>query len=190
MKTRSKHRLSSVLASACMVLSGVAAYAGQEDWLTDFAKAKEAAREARLPILADFAGTDWCGWCIRLDNEVFSQDAFKAYAKTNLVLFLADYPRRKQQPAQTTRQNAKLLEEYGIEGFPTVLLLDANGRELARTGYHPGGSKAYVEHLKQLIAAFKKSAGASSHIDAAIDKTAQIPMTNSPVAGSHEEQTE
>ena len=118
-----------------MALLSIAAQAGQEEWLTDFAKAKEAARERNVPILADFAGTDWCGWCIKLDSEVFSQDAFKAYAKTNLVLFLADYPRIKQLPAQSARQNETLAQQYNIEGFPTVLVLDANGKELARSGY-------------------------------------------------------
>jgi protein disulfide-isomerase len=162
MTTRDRNRLSPVLATACMALLSIAAQAGQEDWLTDFGKAKEAAREKHVPILADFAGTDWCSWCIKLDGEVFSQDAFKAYAKTNLVLFLADYPRRKQLPAQTSRQNAALSQQYGIEGFPTVLLLDANGKELARTGYRQGGSGAYVEYLKQVIAGLKKDVATPS----------------------------
>jgi thioredoxin-related protein len=139
---------------------GVAAQAGEEEWLTDFGKAKQAARERNAPILANFAGTDWCGWCIKLDREVFSQDEFRVYAKTNLVLFLADYPKQKQLPEQTARQNAELAQLYGIEGFPSVLLLDANGKELARTGYRQGGSKAYVEYLRQLIAGLKRDTGA------------------------------
>jgi protein disulfide-isomerase len=167
MKTRSKSRLTLVLAGAGIALLSIVAQAGQEEWLTDFGKAKEVAREKHVPILADFAGTDWCGWCIKLDGEVFSQDAFKAYAKTNLVLFLADYPRRKQLPAETVRQNAELSQQYGIEGFPTVLLLDANGKELARTGYRQGGSKVYVEHLKQLSSGMKMGAGTPSSTNAA-----------------------
>lgn len=180
MKTRAKNRLSAVLATVCMAMFITVAHAGQEGWLTDFEKAKEAAREKNVPILADFAGSDWCGWCIKLDNEVFSQDVFKAYATTNLVLFLADYPRRKQLPAQTFRQNEKMAEHYGIEGFPTVLLLDASGKELARTGYRQGGSNAYVDHLKQLIAGLKKGTPAP----------AAAPTTTTPrayVAASDEE---
>lgn len=161
MTTRDKSSLSPVVASVCVALLSIAAQAGQEDWLTDFGKAKEMAREKNVPILADFAGTDWCSWCMKLDREIFSQDAFKAYAKTNLVLFLADYPQHKQLPGQTVRQNDGLSKLYGIEGFPTVLLLDANGKELARTGYLQGGSEAYVKHLKQLIAELKKDMGPS-----------------------------
>jgi thioredoxin-related protein len=159
MKTRSMNTVAAVMVGACMALLSIAVQAGQEEWLTDFRKAKEVAREKNVPILADFAGSDWCGWCIKLDNEVFSQDAFKAYATSNLVLFLADYPRSKKLPEQTVRQNKELAQQYHIEGFPTVLMLDANGKELARTGYRQGGSQAYLEHLKQLMPGLKKDVG-------------------------------
>lgn len=167
MKRRDRKRLTTIGVLVSVALWGVAANAGQEEWLTDFEKAKEAARERAVPILADFAGSDWCGWCIRLDNEVFSKDAFKAYAKTNVVLFLADYPQRKRLPAETIRQNEKLARRYGIEGFPTVLLLDADGKELARPGYRQGGAKAYVDHIKQLIAGLKKGEVTPSSTNAA-----------------------
>jgi protein disulfide-isomerase len=120
-------------------------------WLTDFEQAKKAAAEKKLPILADFSGSDWCGWCIKLDKEVFSQKEFKEYAKNNLVLFLADFPRKKNQDDKTKKQNNDLLKKYAVEGFPTVLLLDADGKVFATTGYKPGGASAYIEHLKKLI---------------------------------------
>jgi len=126
------------------------AWAGEE-WLTDFTKAKQEAAEKKLPILADFSGSDWCGWCIKLDKEVFSQKEFKAYAKDNVVLFLADFPRLKEQPAELKKQNEQLSKEYAVSGFPTVLLLDAAGKVIARTGYRKGGAGAYVEHLKDLL---------------------------------------
>ena len=124
---------------------------GGDVWLTDFEAAKKLAAEKNLPILVDFSGSDWCGWCIKLDNEVFSQDAFKAYAKDNLVLFLADFPNSKPQPAEVKEQNEALAEKYGIRGFPTVLLLDAEGNVLNRTGYQRGGAEKYVEHIKELL---------------------------------------
>lgn len=120
-------------------------------WLTDFEAAKKQAAEKNLPILADFAGSDWCGWCIKLDKEVFSKDEFKAYAKDNLVLLLVDFPSRKQLPADVKAQNDKLAKEYGIRGYPTVLLLDAKGKVLEQTGYQRGGAAAYVEHIKGLL---------------------------------------
>lgn len=121
------------------------------NWLTSYEKAKAQALERHVPILADFSGSDWCGWCIRLDKEVFSEPLFKNYATTNLVLLLVDFPRRTAQDAEVAKQNQSLAEQFGIEGFPTVLLLDASGKELARTGYQPGGADAYVQHLKSLL---------------------------------------
>ena len=124
---------------------------GAEGWMTDFEAAKKQAAEKNLPILADFAGSDWCGWCIKLDNEVFSKDAFKEYAKDNLVLFLADFPSRKPQPEEVKKQNEALKNKYGIRGFPTVLLLNADGTVINQTGYQSGGPEAYVEHIKELL---------------------------------------
>lgn len=139
------------------ILAGLAAAAlaaaawGGEGWQTDFEAAKKQAAETRRPILADFSGSDWCGWCIKLDREVFATEAFRAYARDNLVLFLADFPRQKEQAPRVKAQNETLQRTYAIRGFPTVLLLDAEGKLLARTGYRPGGPEAYIAHLKTLL---------------------------------------
>jgi len=125
--------------------------AATADWLTDFESARREAAARNVPILADFSGSDWCGWCIRLDKEVFSQPEFKAYAEKNLVLFLADFPSRKPQSDAVKQQNRELAERYGIRGYPTILLLDSAGNVLKRTGYQSGGAGAYVEHLKSLL---------------------------------------
>jgi protein disulfide-isomerase len=120
-------------------------------WLTDFDSAKELAARKGLPILADFSGSDWCSWCIRLDKEVFSKEAFKSYAGKNFVLFLADYPTKKAQAEDIVKQNKALQSQYEVKGFPTVLVLDKEGKIVARTGYRQGGPEAYIEHLKELV---------------------------------------
>jgi len=119
--------------------------------ILDAATALKLAAEQKKPILADFAGSDWCGWCIKLDKEVFSQKFFKDYAAENFVLLLVDFPSQKKLSDAQTEQNESLARKYGVRGFPTVVLLDANGKELDRTGYRRGGPKAYVTHLKDLI---------------------------------------
>ncbi len=134
---------------------------GHANWLTDFELARKQATERKLPILADFSGSDWCGWCIKLDKEVFAKKAFQSYAKDNVVLFLADFPSRKKLPAKVTKQNEKLAEVYGVRGFPTVLLLDAKGKILGRTGYQAGGPTAYVKHIEDLLAKAKKAGSKS-----------------------------
>ncbi len=122
-----------------------------DKWLTDFDKAKEVAKKKNLPILADFTGSDWCGWCIKLDKEVFAKKEFLKYAEKNLVLLLVDFPRKKAQAGAVKKRNQELAEKYNVRGFPTVLLLDSEGKVLARTGYQKGGAGAYVKHVKKLV---------------------------------------
>jgi protein disulfide-isomerase len=125
-------------------------------WLDRIEDAQKLASEKNLPILADFTGSDWCVWCQKLDQEVFSQQAFADYAKDHLVLLKLDFPRKVNVPPADVRNAREALsQKYNVEGFPTVLLLDATGKELARTGYRPGGAAEYVEHLKGLAGSGK-----------------------------------
>ena len=135
---------------AIAVLIGTTTMAA-DGWLTDFEAAKKEAAEKGVPILADFAGSDWCGWCIKLDREVFLKKEFTDYAKDNLVLLLVDFPSSKEQSEEVKKQNQELSKEYSVKGFPTVLLLDAEGKKLAQTGYQRGGPKKYVKHVKALL---------------------------------------
>jgi thioredoxin-related protein len=131
----------------------ICSFAVAEDaaWTNDFTKAKSTAAEKKLPILALFTGSDWCPWCIKLNSEILSTDDFKTYAKDNLVLFIADFPRKSELPKEIKKQNDELADKYKIEGFPTVLLMDATGKELGRLGYQEGGGKAFVESVKKLL---------------------------------------
>ena len=140
-----------VILLALTVLTSVRAQEPTNTWLMDFNKAKKEAAEKNLPILADFSGCDWCGWCIKLDKEVFDQKEFKAFAMDRLILFRACFPNENRPRTDADVQNEQLLQAYGVEGFPTVLLLDAAGKVIARTGYRKGGAGAYVEHLKDLL---------------------------------------
>lgn len=120
-------------------------------WLTSFKEAKEQAAKRKVPILVDFSGSDWCGWCVKLDQEVFSKPEFVDYASKNLVLLMVDFPRRKPQSEELKKQNETLSNQFGIQGFPTVLLLNSDGNVLAQTGYRAGGAEAYVKHLQDLL---------------------------------------
>ena len=122
--------------------------AADDGWLTDYdAAAKKAAAEKKVMVL-DFTGSDWCGWCIRLDKEVFSQPEFVAYAKKNLVLVKLDFPRDKPQTAAVKKQNEKLAAKYKIKGYPTILVLDDQGVQLGTLGYQKGGAKSWIASLE------------------------------------------
>jgi protein disulfide-isomerase len=122
-----------------------------EAWQTDFEAAQAEAAKTGKPMLLDFTGSDWCGWCIKLDKEVFSKKAFKDYAESELVLVEVDFPRGKKQSDALKAQNEALAEKYGIRGFPTIVLLSPEGKLIGKTGYRPGGAEAYVEHLKEAL---------------------------------------
>lgn len=120
-------------------------------WLENFTMAKAEAKKAHRPILANFTGSDWCPWCKKLDQEIFSQKVFQDFAREHLVLFVADFPNHKPQAAKLVAQNEALLQTYQIEGFPTVLLLDSEGTMIAQTGYHPGGAEPFVAGLQDVL---------------------------------------
>lgn len=121
------------------------------NWLTDLSVVQAKAKEEGKPILMDFTGSDWCGWCIKLKKEVFSKPTFIDYANEHLILMTVDFPKRKQQEESLKDQNNTLLDTYGVNSFPTIILMDAEGKVLGETGYRRGGPESYVEHLKSLL---------------------------------------
>lgn len=142
---------------ASLVTLSAAAMASESGWLHDYEAAKKQAKEENKPILINFTGTDWCGWCIKIEKEVFSKEEFKNYAKENLVLMEVDFPRKKEQTEEVKAQNKVLDKEFKIEGYPTIFLIDAEGKKLSEDiGYREGGPQAYVDHLKKLLSEKKE----------------------------------
>ena len=118
------------------------------NWKTDFAQARAAAADSKRFMLLDFTGSDWCPWCIRMDKEVFERPAFADFAAKHLVLVKLDFPRSKPQPAVEKLQNEQLAQKFGIQGYPTYVLLDSTGNEVRRQeGYLPGGPAEFIRWL-------------------------------------------
>jgi thioredoxin-related protein len=141
-----------LLATVALCLSVVSLSAADAVWLTDLDEGIKVAKAEKKAILVDFTGSDWCGWCIRLKKEVFDQKEFAAVTK-DFVLVELDYPQKKKQPAEEKAKNKALADKFGIEGFPTIMLLDANGEPFAQTGYVAGGPEKYLPHLAELLKA-------------------------------------
>ena len=135
---------------AVLVMAATTVSAAEVVWLENFEQAKKNAGETGRPIFALFTGSDWRPWCVRLNDEILAQPAFKKFAAARLVLFKADFPRAKTQEEAVKRQNNDLSGQYGIRGFPTVLLMKADGTVVGKTGYQRGGDKEYVKMLKDL----------------------------------------
>ncbi len=126
-----------------------AAPLAQAAWRNDLPGAWQQAKSENKRVLIDFTGSDWCGWCIKFDRDVLSTERFAAYAKTKLVLVKLDFPHHTQPSEELKHANAALAQKFGVEGYPTFLLLNADGRELGRVvGYLQGGPDAFVTELE------------------------------------------
>ena len=124
----------------------------QATWLTNFETAQARARSENKLLLIEFTGSDWCPPCIMLGRQVFSQPEFKDYAVQHLVLLEVDFPRRKELSAEQKAANEKLANQFGIDGFPTVIILDPSGKKIGELGYMPGGPKPFIAALEELRA--------------------------------------
>ncbi len=170
----------------------VSTFAAGDLWVTDFEKAKQTAAAEGKDLLMDFTGSDWCGWCIKLRKEVFDLDAFKAAGPKNFVLVELDFPQNKSKLSKETQaQNAKLQTQFGIQGFPSIVLADAQGRPYAQTGYQAGGPEKYLPHLDELRAvktkrdeAWKKAEGAQG-IEKAKFLAAGLKVLDENLAAQH-----
>ena len=122
----------------------------EANWLTNYDEAKTKAKSDNKFLLLDFTGSDWCGWCKRLNAEVFSKPQFQDYAAKNLVLVELDFPRAKPQTEEVKKQNMQLASQYQIEGFPTIVVLNADGRKIGELGYMEGGPEAFIAAIDKL----------------------------------------
>ncbi len=140
-------------------------FAAEAPWTDDYEAAKAKAKEENKVIFTYFTGSDWCGWCIKMEKEVLTKKEFLDYAKDHLVLLELDFPRKpenkEKQSAELQAQNKALDEKFEISGYPTAFLTDADGEPLAdgedfaARKYLDDGPAKYVEHLKAALAKAK-----------------------------------
>jgi protein disulfide-isomerase len=123
------------------------------EWTTDYPAALDKARSQNKLVLLNFTGSDWCPYCKLLDQEVFAQPAFKAYAGKLFVLVTVDFPDGKTLPEPLQMQNDSLRQMFQVDGFPTLIVLNAKSKKMARqTGYDPGsGAQAEIAELQKLV---------------------------------------
>ena len=145
-----KTLLTQLLAVCTVATLGTSGALAAEGWGDNYEKAAAQAKADNKLMLLDFTGSDWCPWCIKLTKEVFSQPEFKYYAAKNLVLMEVDFPQTKPQSAAVKAQNERLQNKYGIQGYPTVIVLNSAGKKVGEFGYQPGGPKPVIATLEQL----------------------------------------
>lgn len=137
--------------SLALLLTATSAFAIGDAWMSDFSAAKAKAAKENKALLVEFTGSDWCPPCISLNKEVFSKPEFLKAAQKDFVLVALDFPKKKKLSPELTKQNESLARQYGIQGFPTILFMDAKGKVFKQTGYQPGGVKPYLALLKSAL---------------------------------------
>ena len=149
-----------VLIIAFLFLTSVSMQAQEElTWHTDMSKATDISIKENKPLFLFFTGSDWCGWCIRLQKEVFKTPEFVKWAKENVVLVELDFPRKNNQTDAVKTQNAQLQQQLQVRGYPTVWFVNAAKTEdakvnlsaLGSTGYVAGGPQTWIEGANQII---------------------------------------
>jgi protein disulfide-isomerase len=177
------------LLSAALLVCSLSVWVRAEapkGWTDNYAQAVETARAEKKYLLLDFTGSDWCGFCKLLDKEVFSTPQFASWAKKNVVLVQVDFPHQTPLTDEVKKQNSGLAAKYPVNGYPTIVIINPSGKEIAKeTGYNPGtGAAAYIKGLETQM---KKagplpsaSSGGSNNggpQEPSIFKTTPIPST-------------
>jgi len=133
------------------IIGAFTSQAQELKWYTDVREAITVSNKENKPMLMFFTGSDWCGWCIRLQNEVLKTNEFQKWAKDNVILVELDYPRRTAQTPEIKNQNSELQQAFAIQGFPTIYFTSAESKDgkvnfkgLGQTGYVSGGPAAWL----------------------------------------------
>lgn len=121
------------------------------NWLTNYEQAVEQSRKQDKPIFLFFTGSDWCGWCHRLLNEVLNTPEFAERAGDKFVFVLLDFPIKIAQDPALVKQNKELQKKFEVKGYPAVIILDEKQNAIETTGYRPGGGKVYADYLLQKV---------------------------------------
>lgn len=136
----------------------VFAQEGELEWHTDVNKAIELSIESEKPLFMFFTGSDWCGWCIRLQKEVFFKPDFVKWAKENLILVELDFPRRKKLDESLKQQNDNLRQMFAVRGYPTGWFVvpeiedkKVNFKRLGSQGYVAGGPTNWINGANKIL---------------------------------------
>ena len=120
-------------------------------WTVNMDFAKKIAKEKDLNLLILFTGSDWCHWCKKLNEEVFSQDEFQQEVVKQFVPVKLDFPSAVKFPEEIRKSYEAEMKKYGVRGYPTVVLTDCEGNAFAVCGYQPGGAEGYLTMLNNLV---------------------------------------
>jgi thioredoxin-related protein len=128
-------------------------------WHEDLQEAVAISQKENKPLMLFFTGSDWCGWCVRLQREVFFKPEFATWAENNVVLVELDFPRKKAQKESLRAQNGQLQQQFQVRGYPTIWFVNADSNssgqvnlsQLGKTGYVKGGPAPWISAANQIL---------------------------------------
>ena len=138
--------------AAVFAATALAATSTPQGFTDNLDEALKSAKANKRYVVAVFSGSDWCGWCKKLEQEILSTETFRKGAVGRYELVYIDNPRNKDLLSEHGKENNRnLTSKYDIRGFPTVLVLDADGQKVAEMGYDAGGPEKYLEKLEEEV---------------------------------------
>jgi thioredoxin-related protein len=153
-----KNYMKKIFITLLIVIGSMTMQAQELTWHTDINKALEVSKKSKKPLLLFFTGSDWCGWCIRLQKEVLKTPEFAAWAKENVVLVELDFPRKTEQAPEIKQQNMEIQQMFEVRGYPTVWFVNAakkdgkvNFDKLGSTGYVAGGPAVWLDGANKIL---------------------------------------
>lgn len=139
-----------LVAAFSLLLLSISSVQAQEvknglTWYNDVEQAYEVSQKSHKPVFAFFTGSDWCGWCHRLQAKVFDKPGFKQWAKSNVVLLELDFPRHKQLPQKLIDQNNSLQQFFNVQGYPTIWVFNMQKEDGKKMNIAALGSLQYPQ---------------------------------------------
>lgn len=147
-----------LLTLLCSTLLGLTFFVNAESttkevhWLTNYEEAVNLSKSSSKPIILFFTGSDWCGWCTKLEQESLDTPDFARAAGDKFIFVKLDFPLNTTLPPHIASQNKELQKKFNIRGFPAIVILESkNQSQIGATGYRPGGGKLYADHLLKFV---------------------------------------
>lgn len=141
-----------------LIVGSMSMQAQELVWETNLEKASQVSMKTKKPLLLFFTGSDWCGWCIRLQKEVLKTPEFTAWAKENVILVELDFPRKTPQTPEMQKQNMELQQLFEVRGYPTVWFAKpskkdgkVNLEKMGSTGYVAGGPANWLAIANPIV---------------------------------------
>lgn len=151
---------------------------GSIRWFTNYQEALSNARSSSKPLVLFFTGSDWCTWCIKLEQEALDTPDFAAIAGDKFVFVKLDFPRSSPLPPDLDAQNKDLQRRFNIRGYPTIVVVDPQQeRAIGTTGYRQGGGRQFALHLLSLVNSYsgnRPQPQQMSKLDAEVPAVAEV----------------